>query len=156
MKHFLLLLAALALVLGAGSVAAIRTSQRTDGPVYTVAEVQAHLGLNRGAWVGRTLLVQGMVAGEPANDPSPSLVDASASPAVDPLPLAWAGPDPRRAFFRRLPWLGSLAPKAQAMHWGEVAIYRVRVLAQTHTYCGASVCYEAVVLDAAPAAPGEG
>jgi hypothetical protein len=156
MKHLILLVAALALVLGAGGAAAIRTSQRADGPVYTVAEVQAHLERNPGAWVGRTLLVRGMVGGEPAYDPSPSLVDASASPAVDPLPLAREGPDPLWAFLRCLPWLASLAPRAQALHWGEAAVYRVRVQAQTQTYCGASVCYEAVLLDAASAALGEG
>jgi hypothetical protein len=122
------------------------------GPIYTVAQVQLLLARDARAWVGRTILLQGMVAGEPAYYPSPSLVDATANAAVDPLPLAWADPDPLRAFLRRLPWLGRLVPRAQPMRWGEVAVYRVQVRVETHTYCGARVCYQALLLDAAPAA----
>jgi hypothetical protein len=152
-----LLVAPLALVLGAGSAAVIGTGQSTSARVYTVAEVQAGLARSPEVWVGRTVLVRGIaVAGEPVDYLSPSLVDADASAAVDPLPLAWAGLDPLRAFLRRLPWLASLAPRAQALRWDEVAVYRVQLRVQARAYGGAGVCYEALLLDAALDAPGEG
>jgi hypothetical protein len=146
------LIAMLALVLGTGvAVTAVTGNHRGQGPVYSVLAVQAGLRRSPAAWVGRTILVQGIVvAGEPVGYPSPSLVDADATAAVDPLPLSRIGPDRPRAFLRRLPWLGSLAPRAQAIRWDEVAVYRVRLRVQTHAFCGASVCYEAVLLDATP------
>jgi hypothetical protein len=70
---------------------------------------------------------------------------------VDPLPVVWSRPDPFWAFLRRLPLVGSLAPRPRAFRWDAAVVYRVRPQVQTRTYCGASACYEAVLLD--PAAP---
>jgi hypothetical protein len=112
--------------------------------------VQANLARSPATWVGRTILVQGtVVAGNPVDYPSPNLVDVDALATVDPLPVVRLGPDPLRAFLRRLPWLGSLAPAAQTIRWDEVAVYRVQLRVQARAYCGPGVCYEAVLLDGA-------
>lgn len=146
-----LLGALLALSFAAASAAAIGAGHGNHARVYSLAVVQAGLARSPEAWVGRTIMVRGMVVtGSPADYPSPSLMDADAAAAVDPLPLARAGPDPLRAFLRRLPWLGSLASGAQAIRWDEVAIYRVQLRVQVRAHCDGIRCYEAVLLDAAP------
>jgi hypothetical protein len=122
----------------------------SQGAIYTVGEVQANLARSPATWVGRTILVQGtVVAGNPVDYLSPNLVDVDASAVVDPLLLVQLGPDPLWAFFRRLPWLGSLAPVAQTIHWDEVAVYRVQLRVEACAYGGPGHCYEAVLLDAA-------
>lgn len=147
---WLVLLIVLAGLLLATCSAAVTTSRRpVRAPVYTVGELRAYLAQDAGAWVGRTILVRGMVAGEPAYHPSPSLVDANAAAAVDPLPLTWTGPDPLRANLRRLPILGGIVPRAQILHWGEVAVYRVELRATPAGSCPSAPCYQAVLLDAA-------
>ena len=57
-----LVLGALGVVLVIGLSAALAPPSPT-GPVYTVAVVKAGLRLHPGAWIGRTVLVQGRVAG---------------------------------------------------------------------------------------------
>jgi hypothetical protein len=118
--------------------------------VYMVAQVQTHLARDAQWWVGRTILVQGMVAGEPAYHPIPSLVDTDAAATVAPLPLVWTGLDPLRAYLRRLPVLGRLVPRAQAVRWGEGAVYRIQLRAAPANSCPDRPCYEALLLDAAP------
>jgi hypothetical protein len=144
-------LIALSGLLLATCTAMVTASRQLEGTqVYTVAQVQMHLARDDQPWVGRTILVRGMVAGEPAYHPVPSLVDADAAATADPLPLAWTGPDPMRAYLRRLPVLGRLVPRVQAVHWGEVALYRVQLRAAPANSCASPPCYEALLLDAAP------
>jgi hypothetical protein len=141
----------LGFVLITGVMVAASSNAGSQGAMYTVGEVQADLARSPATWVGRTILVQGtVVAGNPVDYPSPSLVDVDALAVVDPLPLVRLGPDPLRAFLRRLPWLGSLAPAAQTIRWDKVAVYHVQLRAQARAYGGAGICDEAVLLDAAP------
>jgi hypothetical protein len=146
----LLLVGLLGLLLAGGlAVAAFAWSLDRD-PLYAVAQVQAQFAHHPATWVGRAIMVQGVVvAGNPVDYPSPSLVDRDAR-AVDPLPLTRRGPDPLRALLRGLPLLGSLAPRAQVIRWDTVAVYRVQLLVQGRAHCGAGICDEAVRLDAAP------
>jgi hypothetical protein len=153
--------------------AALLALARDHGPSYTVSQVQAGLAHDPRAWTNRTLRLRGVATavgcwvtaaglgedGMKRTDwcPPPRFVLGDADPtAVAALPLAWTSPDPLLAIGRRVPPLSALLPAPQAVDWGEAAVYRVRVLAQTQTYCGARVCYEALLLDAAPGALGEG
>jgi hypothetical protein len=139
--------AALLLTLGA----ILTTSQET---VYSVAQVQAQLAQNAPVWLGRTILVHGIVVGEPTAGASsrtdtwsPILVDAHRTVGVSPLPLAKGELDPLRALLRRLPWLGSRVAGEQVVHWGEIGDFRVQLRAQVPARCGHAVCYAAIVLD---------
>jgi hypothetical protein len=125
MRPFLALSASLlGPVLVTGVMVAAISNAGSQGAIYTVGEVQANLARSPSAWVGRTILVQGtVVAGNPVDHRSLNLVDVDALAVVDPLLLVRLGPDPLRAFLRRLPSLGSLAPAAQTIHWDEVAVY---------------------------------
>jgi hypothetical protein len=93
----------------------------------------------------------------PAFCAPPRLVlgDDDSAATVVPLPLVPAGPDPLLAMVRRVPLLGDLLPAPQAVRWEEVATYRVELRAAPNEMCGAATCYEALLLDAAPDAPGE-
>jgi hypothetical protein len=133
-------------------------------PVYSVAKLRSHLLEDPQPWLGRTLLVRGeaiargcraeagtLVLCSPRlvflTDPGPTLAGAS-------LPLVSASPDPWLTSVRRLPLLGSVLPPPQVVHWGQVAVYRVRVRSRADT-SGGPASYEAVLLDAAPDAPEE-
>jgi hypothetical protein len=129
--------------------------------VYSVAQVVAHLASHSGAWTDRTLLLRGMavvVGGHcEASRPKPASACPSAWAALADfgptdsalLLLTWAGPDPLLAVVRRVPQLGGLLPAPQAVDWGEIATYRVRLQAIPKSSCGTNVCFEAVLLDAA-------
>ena len=145
---------------------AMRPAER--GPVYPVAEVRRHLARDPRAWVGRALLVRGEVVPclampSAENGPCAALAPSgrqSPSPtpwraAIDPLPVVHGGLDPVLGRLRRLPLLGTLLPAPQVLRWGAVATYRVRLRAIPQSICGTGVCYEAVLLDAAPDAFGE-
>jgi hypothetical protein len=148
----------LAGLLLAGWLTALATHVHLEhSPVYTVAQVQTLLAREPKQWLGRTLLLHGMVAGEPAYHPMPSLVDADAAVAIAPLPVARSTrPDPLRAFLRRVPLLGELVPAPQALRWGADATYRVQLRGAPGTWCTMPPCYQAVLLDAAPAASWSG
>jgi hypothetical protein len=161
MKRLLCLGAPLSLALSGGLTALV--NQLHPGPVYSVAAVRAHLVHDAAAWVGRPVLVRGILSGClhlvcPGREPywPPSLMDANQPWAVDPLPVAGEGPDTLRAFVRRVPVFGRLVPPPQVVHWERAAIYRVRLSAAPAWSCPAHRCYKAVVLDAAPGALGEG
>ena len=81
----------------------------------------------------------------------PSLVDPDAHGMVVPLPLAAGSTDPLLEFLRHLPLVGRFVPRPQRMRWGTVTAYRVQLRTRPDTVWGASTCYEAVLLDAAPA-----
>jgi hypothetical protein len=153
------LVAVVSLVFALGLAMALRHRPAGQGPVYTVREVQAHLGRNSADWVGRTLRVRGVAipaacsTRDAAQDlPCPDrwrqgIVDPDGIPL---LPLSVGASNPLRAFVRHVPVLDSLAPVPQAVHWGTVATFRVRLRAAPANSCPGPPCYEAVLLDAAP------
>jgi hypothetical protein len=56
------------------------------------------------------------------------------------------------AFLRRLPLLSRFAPAPQQLHFGLMALYRIRLQAAPNL-CGRNQdvpCYEGIVLDATP------
>jgi hypothetical protein len=161
----LLLPGLLGLLLAAGLAVPAISWLPDHAPVYTVAQLQAHLARDPTALVGRTLRVRGI-----ANPAGCSTTDAQqGAPCpdrwrqgiVDPdgvtlLPLTAGPSNPLLAFVRRVPVLGGLAPAPQAVHWGVLATYRVRLGAMPHSLCGTTPCYEARLLDATPDTLGEG
>lgn len=165
MKQFLRLpICLLALVLGTGIAAMIITNQIHQTPLYTVAEVQAHLARSPAAWVGRTVRMPG-VAVPPGCVLRESMLCVAESSylayLVDPtrfalLPLTRGASNPLLALARRVPVLDGLAPAPQVVQWGVVATYRVRLRAMPHGLCGTTTCYEALLVDAAPGSLWEG
>jgi hypothetical protein len=156
-----LLIAALGLVLVAMLITRPFGWPFHRSPVYSVADLRSHLEADPRRWLGRTLLVRGAaIAGgcrEAAGtlvlctswrvfltDPGPTLAGAV-------LPLVSASPDPWLSSVRRLPLLGSVLPPPQVVHWGQVAVYRVRLRSPAGT-SGESASYEALLVDAAPGA----
>jgi hypothetical protein len=144
MRRIALVLAALALV-----VAIIMATGQRPIPadaVYTVAQVRAGLLHNSGAWVGRTLLVRGLVircrlvegcVALPPGIPRVGLVDGI--PIIE-MPrmavLSQALPlqveeDPFRLFLRRIPLLRGVVPAPRQLSPAQPATYRVRLIVQT-------------------------
>jgi hypothetical protein len=130
-----------------------------QGPVYSVARVQAGLAHRPAAWVGRTVQVRGVAAccflwSDPRSG-LPCL--AAEEDPFDPCPWNVAVPlrtitSGRRtlvAVARGVPLLGPLIPAHAPLRWGVVTTYRVRLRAAPATDCGYRPCYEAL-LDAAP------
>jgi hypothetical protein len=145
----------LAALLGVGLCLAARAG--ASGPVYGVATLRAQLAREGSAWLGRTVRVRAALdpcggtslpGGRPCPTFAPALVDSAGGSTAGPLPLQ-LGPAPQPlALFRRIPLLDRLLPGPQALHWGEVAVYQVRLVG-----CGMPdqpACYVAVLLDAAP------
>jgi hypothetical protein len=123
------------------------------GPVYSVPQMEAYLARDARSWLGRTIVVHGLVVGVPvagsvsrSDTWTPILVDAHGANGVDPLPLAVMDKDRLQALLRRLPWLGSRMPGEPAVHWGEIADFRIRLQDRIPATCGRAECYEAVVL----------
>jgi hypothetical protein len=150
----LLLGAFLGLAQASGLAAVALRGPLDQGPVYTVAQVQAQLWRQPGAWAGRTVRVRGVATEWCMPGYSrcllPHLSDPDLEVASEPLLLAWAAPDPLLAFVRRVPLLGDPLPAPQAVDWWEVATYRVELRATPDEACGAATCYEALLLDGAP------
>jgi hypothetical protein len=167
MRHRALLVALLGLALIIGTAVAATPRHVRRDPVYSVAQVQAGLADHLPRWVGWTVVVRALaepcpwwgaaarlqhcagrtvvLVGTPTGAPA-----AGAFPAVDPLPVAWAGPYPLLAFLRRLLLPGQLVPPPQTVRWGTVAIYRVQLRAAHAGICPSPPCYQALLLDAAP------
>jgi hypothetical protein len=155
----------------AGGIAGMSTRSNLDrGPVYDIAVVRTHLAHAAKDWVGRPLLVRGWLVPCEAiptegDGPCADLVPeprraTDAAPAAaaltDALPLTREAANPLLARIWRIPILGDMLPAPQVLRWGAVATYRVRLRAVANSICGTTPCYEAVLLDVAPAAPGEG
>jgi hypothetical protein len=143
-----------------GLLSALRPPEQ--GPVYLVAEVRHHLDRDVRAWGVRALLIRGEVVPclavpSVGERPCAALVSgpwqpsgsAPRRPASDPLTLVRGAPPPEAALLRRVPLLGDLVPALQLLHWGAVATYRARLQAIPKSICGADVCFEAVMVDAA-------
>jgi hypothetical protein len=133
------------------------------GSLYTVAQLRERLAANPRAWVGRVVRVRAIAygcwaLGGPGNAKCriwrPSLIDRIGQ--ADPLALSWAPPNPLLATLRQLPLVGDLLPPPQGTDWDVPAVYRVRIRVVAAGQCGAAACYQALLVDAAPDAPGEG
>jgi hypothetical protein len=165
MRRCALLLAALvvgSLVLGTWS--ALSAGRLRDGPhpLYSVATIQQLLARHPAAWVGKSVWVRGVaVPGVTVScglPPStyfdgclpPHLADAASPATVEALWLADRDQGRLLTLLRRVPILAWFAPAPQALHWGVVATYRVRLRAAPANSCVFLPCYEAVLLDAAP------
>jgi hypothetical protein len=124
-----------------------------QGPVYTVAQVQAGLAHHPQAWVGRTVRMRGVAwrclgwAYGPCLIPSPILTDPGAYTG---LGLTRRTATPLLAFVHALPLVDRLVPLEQASRWGVLASYRVQIRAVPIAACVYWPCYEALLLDAAP------
>jgi hypothetical protein len=130
----------------------------TGGPIYMVAALDAQLADHPAAWINRTLRVRARAEacllgmdgpGAPCIEQHPVLVDAGLGQPSAALPLRRAHASPLLALLRRLPQVDRLVPAPQAVHWGEVATFRVRIRAVPAGFCAAPPCYQAL-LDAAP------
>jgi len=127
--------------------------------VYSVVEVQSRLAHDPKAWVGRTVLVRGLIercvasrsvrARQPCDKWPAVLVDPGSFGVSAPLPLMWGSLDPLLAFLRELPLVSWLVVPPQAPHWWTLATYRVQLRAAPQDLCSAGACYEALLLDAA-------
>jgi hypothetical protein len=152
------LLALLGLVLTTSlSVAIIFAIRSAEGPVCSVATLQAGLAHQPRVWLGWPVRVRGIAAlclsSDGPSDPpychgSTYLMDAGGTTGV--LPLAWGRQDRVLAVLRRVPLLSRLLPALQAVRLEEIATYRVELRTMPGEPCGTATCYEAVLLDAAP------
>ncbi len=144
MRRIVLVLAALALVVAI----IMATGQRPTpaGAVYTVAQVRAGLARNPRAWVGRTILVRGLVmrcrlvegcVALPPGIPRVGLVDGipiiempRAAVLSQALPLQ-VGEDPFRSFLRLIPLLRRVVPTPRQLSPAQPTTYRVHLIVET-------------------------
>jgi hypothetical protein len=165
----LLLTGMLALLVGAGAYVSLiydntGSSEADQGPVYSVAAVEANPAQDPELWLGRTIRVRGefvpCIASPRVGDGPCAILSAGGEPedgfmgpassTVAALPVVRVGLDPWRSFWRRAPLLGRLIPAPQVPHWGVVATYTVRLAAVPNVFCGINECVEALLLDSAP------
>jgi hypothetical protein len=126
------------------SVVTIGAIRSAEGPVYSVATLQAGLVHQPRVWLGWPVRVRRIAApclsSDGQSDPpychgSTYLMDAGGTSGI--LPLAWGSRD-------------SVLAALQAVRLEEVATYRVELRTMAGEPCSAATCYEAVLLDAAP------
>jgi hypothetical protein len=128
------------------------------GRVYPVAQVQAGLDHNPQLWVGRTVLVSGVVIGCPPPDPCPitpagtvesvGLASSSSVPLAQALPVDWEPQDPWLMALRQVPLLSHLVPAPQGLYMEGPADYRVRLVSVKPCDTPSSLCIHAQLLDA--------
>ena len=101
---------------------------RSNGFIYTVAELRERLARQPSDRVGQNLLVQGTVEACGAYDRSlayclgpQAAVDGA---DADPLPLLWTAPDPIQALLDHLLFLRGAAYVRQAVAVGQEGVYR--------------------------------
>jgi hypothetical protein len=145
------------------------------GPVYPVAVVDAGLSEHPGAWVGRTIRVEGAIYGTwcDVTAPCAHMDSDAATPftvaggdrfvlvsAQDPPPhqydvqqpsllLALGPPDAFLLALRGLPLIGGLSPAPQRFGWGVPSVLRVHLQPRSCPFSNGRWCYEGVVLDGA-------
>jgi hypothetical protein len=150
------LVALLSLLISSGLGIIALGTDRSRGPVYSVAAVLSGLTDHPAAWVNRTVLVRGIAAamactgagsGALCGSPQFTLRDPNPGTGADWLGLAWTDGDPLPAFLHHLPAVGAIFPASQRIRWDVVAVYRVQLRAEHACSCA---CYEAVLLDVAP------
>jgi hypothetical protein len=155
-------LLALLLGLSAGLAFAAGRGDQTLPKVYTVSQIRAVLAQQPASWVGRTVQVRGILDGpfvfcgatRPCPPPTLGLID-NENGSVGPgqyLPVLAGPPIKLWAFLRQFPALSRFAPEPQPLHFGLMALYHLR-LEPAPSLCSRNsdvLCYEGVVLDAAP------
>jgi hypothetical protein len=115
-----------------------------SGPTYTVAQVQAGLLHNPRAWLGRTVLVHGVLyrgfcpAGAFCPYMPPVLADPGAGTA-NAILVYWRFTNPMVGFLETLPLVGPLIDR----HLGGVGVYRVQLQPAIQSRCGRPTCYRA-------------
>ena len=146
MKRYAVVLAAL---LCATAVTFAIVSRLADsGPTYTVTQVQAGLLHNPRAWVGRTVLVHGMLYTDfcPAGASCPSMLPVLADPGAgtaNAILVYWRSTNPVVGFLETLPLVGPLVDR----HLGGVGRYRVQLQRAIQSRCGYPTCYRALLVD---------
>jgi hypothetical protein len=132
-------------------------------PVYTVAQTRALLLSHPAAVLGRTVLVRGIIEGpfvfcaetRPCPPATLGLINAE-NESIGPgqyLPIETRPAVGQMAFLRRIPPLRPLLPAPQHLQFGFTATYRLELRAAP-SLCSrnrAILCYEGVIMDAAPA-----
>lgn len=154
-----------ALLLASGAVAlVVREAGRFNAGariVYPVSAVSTGLRQHPAAWLGRTVLVRGVVLGR-FLDPGCSrptcpgtgayslgpALDGAGAPGAVLLPLVPGQASPWIAAFRRIPALRGFLPGLQTVQLFREATYRVR-LQEGHGGCGSGLCTEAILMDGA-------
>lgn len=145
----LLTVALLAVAVSRTPLAARRDGARTE-PLYTVAQLSAHLIAQPGQWVGRVVQARAVAVVVPLWLSHGTLPFRLMIPRlVDPhgggdLPLVCGPEDRVLRVLRRLPLLGRLVPPPQVRVWERPTIYRIR-LEMAHGLGYAP--YAAVLLD---------
>jgi hypothetical protein len=148
-----LLIGVLGLLLATVLAVAALARRPVQGPVYSVAQVEAQLARAPERWVGRTVRVSGVAwpclgwAYRPCLIHVPLLADADARVG---LALARQTAHPLLAVVQALPLVGRLVPPEQAPRWGVLASYRVQIRAVPRAACTYWPCYEALLLDTRP------
>lgn len=146
-----------ALTLAVAIIIATGHQPTSAGAVYTVARVRAGLARTPQAWIGRTILVRGLVircrlvegcVALPPGIPRVGLVDGipiiempRAAVLSQALPLQ-VGEDPLRSFLRLIPLLRGVVPAPRQPSPAQPTTYRVRLIVETpcavansHTSC---------------------
>jgi hypothetical protein len=157
-----------------GALAIVR-SVSGAGPVFPVAVVDAGLSAHPGAWVGRTIRVEGAIYGTWCDVTAPcSRMDGSQeslfgvaggdrfvlASAQSPSPfkydvgepsllLALGPPNPLLATLRRLPFVGGLSPEPQRIVWDVPTVLQVHLQPRSCPFASKRWCDEGVVLDGA-------
>jgi hypothetical protein len=146
MKRYAVVLAAL---LCATTVTfAIINRLAASGPTYTVAQVQAGLLYHPRAWVGRTVLVHGMLymgfcpAGARCPSMPPVLADPGAGTA-NAILVYWRFTNPMVGFLETLPLVGPLVDR----HLGGVDLYRLQLQPGIQSRSGYPTCNRALLVD---------
>jgi hypothetical protein len=146
MKRYAVVLAALLCATAVTSAIVNRLSDLE--PTYTVAQVQAGLLHNPRAWVGRTVLVHGVLytafcpAGAFCPYMPPVLADPGAGTA-NAILVYWRFTNPVVGFLETLPLVGPLIDR----HLGGVGVYRVQLQRAIQFRCGHPTCYRALLVD---------
>jgi hypothetical protein len=150
MKRYAVVLAAL---LCATAVTFAIVNRFADSePTYSVAQVQAGLLHNPRAWVGRTVLVHGVLyrgsymgsCPVSASCPyrPPVLADLGAGTA-NTIPVYGRFTNPVVGLLETLPLIGPLVDR----HLGGVDLYRVQLQRAIQSRCGYPTCYRALLVD---------
>jgi hypothetical protein len=129
-------------------------------PVYSVGTLRAYLAHHPtppgGLLVGVRAQAEPCQAWDSLHSPlrcprlEPVLVDPDGTDLADPLPLVIGSGSPLLAALRRLPLVSRLMPAPPQMQWDALTTYQVRLQPIAGEPCGAAICYQAVLLDAAP------
>jgi hypothetical protein len=127
---------------------AIANHLADSGPTYTVAQVQAGLLHNPRAWVGRIVLVHGMLYTDfcPAGASCPSMPPVLADPGAgtaNAILVYWRSTNPVVGLLETLPLVGPLVDR----HLGGVGLYRVQLQRAIQSRCGYPTCYRALLVD---------